>query len=267
MSAIARFPADADVAEICGVLAEAGCVVVTDVIDQVTCQTIVNELSVPLSSTKVIDEDDPEEFYPGRTRRITGLVQRSGTVSDLLVPHPISQAICDSTLLPNSEFGYQLHVTAALEVGPGAREQVLHREEDTFTFFELPRPNLITASMWAISDFRADNGATLLVPGSHLWPEDRIAEPGEIIQAEMPAGSVLFWMGGLFHGAGANISNDWRYGVILTYSAGWVRQEENQYLNVSPERQRELSPELKKIVGFDMHRALGFYDPGLRHGG
>ena len=165
--------------------------------------------------------------------------------------------------MPNSEFGYQLHVTVALEVGPGSREQVLHREEDSFTFFPLPRPNLIVASMWAVSDFRANNGATLLVPGSHKWPEDRLAAKDEIVQAEMPAGSVLYWMGGLLHGAGANTSQDWRYGVILTYSAGWVRQEENQYMNVPDARLAELSPEIKQIAGFDMYRALGLHDPSV----
>lgn len=156
--------------------------------------------------------------------------------------------------------GYQLHVSAALEVGPGAREQVLHREENSFTFFPLPRPNIIVASMWAISDFRADNGATLLVPGSHKWPADRKAARREIVNAEMPAGAVLFWMGGTLHGAGANRSRDWRYGVILTYSLGWVRQEENQYLDVPRDRVAELSPEVRRIVGFDMYAALGFHD-------
>jgi ectoine hydroxylase-related dioxygenase (phytanoyl-CoA dioxygenase family) len=76
----------------------------------------------------------------------------------------------------------------------------------------------------------------------------------------MPAGAVLYWMGGLLHGAGENSAQDWRYGVILTYSLGWVRQEENQYLDVSRERLAELSPELRRIAGFDMYAALGFYD-------
>ncbi|MBT3734060.1 MAG: mitomycin antibiotic biosynthesis protein, partial [Gammaproteobacteria bacterium] len=199
--------------------------------------------------------------YPARTRRTTALLTRSNTVAEQLVPHPISTGGCDRFLLPNGEVGYQLHVTAALEVGPGAREQVLHREEDSFTFFPVPRPNLIVASMWAISDFRSDNGATLIVPGSHKWPAERVPESHEIVPAEMPAGSVLFWSGGLLHGAGANTSQDWRYGVILTYSLGWLRQEENQYLDVPAEQVIRLSPKVKQIAGFEMYRALGFHDP------
>lgn len=261
---IPRFAADESSSEICAALGEAGCVVVTGLMDLELRQSITKQMAPHMEAARVIQDDDPEEFYPGRTRRVSALVTHSSEITDRLVAHPLTKDVCNAHLLPNSEFGYQLHVSAALEVGPGAREQVLHREEDSFTFFPLPRPNIIVASMWAVSDFRADNGATLLVPGSHTWSADRKPQRDEIVNAEMPAGSVLFWMGGLLHGAGANTSEDWRYGIILTYSLGWVRQEENQYLDVPPERLAELSPELRQIAGFDMYRGLGFYDPRIR---
>ena len=260
---IPQFSADASTSDITSALGEAGCVVVTGLMDPELRRSITDELAPHMANARIIEKDDPEQFYPGRTRRVSALVARSPSVTDCLVAHPLSRQVCDTHLLPNSEHGYQLHVSAALEVGPGAREQILHREENSFTFFPLPRPNIIVASMWAVSEFRADNGATLLVPGSHKWPADREPQRHEILNAEMPAGAVLFWMGGLLHGAGANTSQDWRYGVILTYSLGWVRQEENQYLNVPPERVAELMPEVRRIVGFDMYAALGFYDPSI----
>ena len=260
---IPQFTADTSAAVLSQALEKTGCLVVTDVIDANQRDAIRNELSPHMAALKNVDRDDPEAFYPGHTRRVTSLIARSNTITDQLVAHPKSTQMCDELLLPNGEHGYQLHVTAALEIGPGARTQVLHREEDSFTFFPVPRPNLIVASMWAISDFRTDNGATLIVPGSHKWPEDRLAKDEEIIQAEMPAGSVLYWLGGTLHGAGANTATDWRYGVILTYSVGWVRQEENQYLDVPEARLKELSPELRKLIGFEMYNALGFHDKSL----
>lgn len=263
---IPEFPADTNAALLEEALDEAGCLVVTGVVGAEDRQSIRDELSTHMAQTRVIDEDDPEEFYPGRTRRVTALIERSKTITDKLIAHPQSTQLCDRFLLPNGEFGFQLHVSAALEVGPGARTQILHREEDSFTYFPVPRPNLIVASMWAITDFRADNGATLIVPGSHRWPEDRAPKPVEIVQAEMPAGSVLYWLGGTLHGAGANTAADWRYGVILTYSVGWVRQEENQYLDVSRKRLEQLSPEIQRILGFSPYRALGFYDKSLPPG-
>lgn len=261
---IPTLSADEPISDIAKVLGDAGCVVVTDVMSTEVRETIRQEMTPHLAEAAVIKEDDPEEFYPGNTRRVTGLVTRSPTITSELMTHPVSKGMCEAHLLPNSEFGYQLHVSAALEVGPGAREQVLHREEDSFTFFPVPRPNIIVASMWAVTDFRRDNGATLIVPGSHKWEAEREPEPHEILNAEMPAGSVLFWMGGLLHGAGENTSNDWRYGVILTYSLGWVRQEENQYLDVPGSRVAELTPEEKHIAGFDMYSALGFFDPSIQ---
>lgn len=238
-------------------LDEAGCVVVTGLLDEAGRNSVSAELAPYMESVRIVEQDDPAMFYPGRTRRTSALVARSATVGEMVLDD-YTLGLCDHFLTPNSEFGYQLHVSAALEVGPGARRQVLHREHDSFTFFAHPRPNMIVASMWAISDFRADNGATLVVPGSHKWPEQRQATQDEIVAAEMPAGSVLYWFGGTLHGAGANISSDWRYGVILTYSLGWLRQEENQYLNVPAELSRNLSPQLRDIIGYKMYRALGF---------
>ena len=261
---IPSFPATAPIEAIAESLDEAGCVVVTDVLTAAARDSIRRELAPHMATARVIEDDDRTQFYPGRTRRVTALVARSETVTDELIAHPISTHVCDRFLLPNGEFGYQLHVTAALEVGPGARAQILHREDGSFTFFPELRPNLIVASMWAISEFRADNGATLLVPGSHRWPADPTATDDEIVQAEMGPGSVLFWLGSTLHGAGPSTAEDWRYGVILTYSLGWVRQEENQYLNVPPERREQLSPEVHRIAGFDMYRALGLHDPSAK---
>ncbi len=244
-------------------LDEAGCLVVTDACDSEVRDAFVAELAPHMEAARIETDDDPDSFYPGNTRRVIALVSRSKAVEHLLL-HPMSTTLCDRHLGSGAEFGYQLHVSATLSVGPGARDQVLHREEDPFTFFPVPRPNLILASMWAITDFCANNGGTRLVPGSHRWPADRKAAEDEVLNAEMPAGSVLFWSGGTLHGGGENRSDDWRYGVILTYSLGWLRQEENQYLSVPPEVAEQLSPELRRMIGYDMYHALGIHDPRVR---
>lgn len=147
--------------EITEALNEAGCVVVTGVTDAGLRKSVKDELEQHMEKANVVEEDDPEDFYAPHTRRVTALVARSPTITDQLVAHPLSKQCCETLLLPNGEFGYQLHITAALEVGPGARTQTLHRDDNSFTFFPVPRPNLIVASMWAITDFRANNGATL----------------------------------------------------------------------------------------------------------
>ncbi len=263
VSEIPRCKADDPVDEMYAALDEAGCLVVTDVTDSQLRSRLREELEPHMPEAGgLTDTDDPEDFYPGRTRRATALIARSEQARGLAT-HSISMGLGERHLGPSCE-GFQLHVTAALDVGPGARRQILHREEDPFSFFPLPRPNLILASMWAISDFRADNGGTQLVPGSHRWGADREATSEEIALAEMPAGAVLYWLGGTLHGAGANTSESWRYGVILTYSLGWLRQEENQALDVPAALAATLSPELQALTSRTMHGALGFFDPRVQ---
>ncbi|MEK9589100.1 MAG: phytanoyl-CoA dioxygenase family protein, partial [Gammaproteobacteria bacterium] len=211
--------------ELYEVLADAGCLVVEGLASKETMGTVRTELTADMAEVSA-DEDDPAAFYPGLTRRVTGLMHRSVTARELLM-HPVVEALGDRHLLPNCT-KWQLNVSAALDIGPGARDQILHREEDLYPYWAPPRPNLILASMWAISDFTASNGGTQIVPGSHTWEADRVPHEHEVVRAEMVAGSVLFWLGGTLHGGGANTTaNDWRYGLILTYNLGWLRQEEN----------------------------------------
>jgi ectoine hydroxylase-related dioxygenase (phytanoyl-CoA dioxygenase family) len=213
---------------------------------------------------KYEEDGGTANFYPGKTKRITALVARSETFRTF-VTHPLMLSACDAILKPNCVH-YQVHATAALKIGPGAREQVLHREEDPYQFFKVPRPRMILASMWAITDFTEANGGTKIVPGSHLWPADRVARPDEVVAAAMPAGSVLLWMGGTLHGAGANRTDEWRYGVFLSYSLGWLRQEENQYIDVPGEIARTLDKRVRDLVGYKMHLGIGYADVSVRAG-
>ena len=261
MATIPRMKADEPTDEMARALGEAGCLVVTDAFDAEVRAAVAQAMRPHLDALPAewVETDDPDAFYPGYTRRAIAVVERAEAARELVM-HPVSAVLCERHLGPNCE-RHQLHVTAAIEVGPSARAQILHREEDPFPIFPVPRPNLVVASMWAISDFTTENGGTLLVPGSHRWSADRTHTPDEVVAAEMPAGSVLYWMGGTFHGAGANVSDTWRFGLILSYSVGWVRQEENQYLSIAPETVGKLSPELQALTGREAHDALGLFDP------
>ncbi|MGB9381944.1 phytanoyl-CoA dioxygenase family protein [Candidatus Binatus sp.] len=254
-------------AKVVACLERDGAVVVSGVIDRGVRDSLLRELAPHLESVdpdaslnkKYAEDGGAADFYPGKTKRITALVARSETFRTF-VTHPLMRSACDAILKPNCVH-YQVHATAALKIGPGAREQVLHREEDPYQFFKVPRPRMVLASMWAITDFTEVNGGTKIVPGSHLWPAERVARPDEVVAAAMPAGSVLLWMGGTLHGAGANRTDEWRYGVFLSYSLGWLRQEENQYIDVPGEIARTLSKEVRELVGYRMHLGIGYADP------
>lgn len=241
----------------------AGCLVVRDMATPDQMAAVRTELATHVEAADAGD-DDPTDFYPGKTHRVVALPHRSPTTRELMM-HPAVEALGDRHLLPNCK-KWQLNVSAALEIGPGARDQILHREEDLYPYWAPPRPNLILATMWAVSEFTADNGGTQIVPGSHRWTGDRVAEPNEIARAEMAVGSVLFWLGGTLHGGGANVTDDqWRYGVILTYNLGWLRQEENQHVSMPLTEALAYPSDVRCRLGFDADYGggLGFFDPSV----
>lgn len=268
MATIPSFPANVTAEDLGEALRSAGCAVVRDVVDAGVRAQLETELGPHIEHAhpeagRAMNEVYAAEgglgyvdFYQGKTRRVISLIKKSPTFRTLAL-HPLTRAACDQSL-KQSCVRYQVHATAAFAVEPGAGVQVLHREEDPFRFIPMPRPNLVTASMWALTDFTAENGGTRLVPGSHRWDAGRVARDDEVVAAEMPAGSVLFWAGGLLHGAGANRSNGVRCGLFVSFSVGWVRQEENHYLEIPVAEVHEFEPEMRELIGYKMHAGLGF---------
>jgi ectoine hydroxylase-related dioxygenase (phytanoyl-CoA dioxygenase family) len=110
--------------------------------------------------------------------------------------------------------------------------------------------------MWALTDFTEANGATRLVPGSHLKQNPDYGGAYETIAAEMPKGSVLIWDGALWHGGGANKTGERRTGIAMNYCAGFIRQQENQQLGVPPETARGFAPRLQELMGYGVYRGL-----------
>ncbi|HEX7036773.1 MAG TPA: phytanoyl-CoA dioxygenase family protein [Pseudomonadales bacterium] len=202
----------------------------------------------------------PDDFSGHQTARTGGLVARSRGVRELLVD-PRMLGVATSFLEPYTD-KIQLNLTQIIRLMPGQPAQALHR--DRFIWGrQLPRdiePQLNT--IWAMTDFTAENGATRVVPGSHRWDWDREPQPSEVVQAVMPKGSVLFYTGSVIHGGGANRSAAERIGMNLTYSNAWLRQEENQYLSCPPEVAAHFDPELRALLGYTMaNYALGYYAP------
>jgi ectoine hydroxylase-related dioxygenase (phytanoyl-CoA dioxygenase family) len=181
------------------------------------------------------------------------------------VLHPTVLQSVEKFLAPFCE-RVQLHLTQVIRIRPGQPAQVIHRDRWAWgTHLKHLEPQLNT--IWALTEFRQENGATQVIPGSLTWPDDRTPEADEIRYAEMRPGSVLVYTGGVFHGGGANRSEADRVGVNITYTLGWLRQEENQYLACPPEIARDLPVELQNLLGYTLGSyALGYYSPPLPPG-
>lgn len=272
-----RVPASAGAAAATAVLRELGYVVITGALDEKLHAALLADIAPLLD---IADPNDPRiaaigehaadrigitegVLMPGQTRRVMGLVGKSPAYGDL-ISAPILREIGDSVLGPACD-ATQVHSTASMSVGPGAISQSLHREEDSFQHYAFPRPPLVIAAMAALTDFTSDNGATRMVRGSHLWEDGRVPTADDVVAAEMPAGSLLVWMGRTLHGAGANRTADqWRIGVFISYSLGWLRQEENQYLATPPQVLPDIPAQIKDLAGFGIYSAgLGMHEANM----
>jgi ectoine hydroxylase-related dioxygenase (phytanoyl-CoA dioxygenase family) len=195
-------------------------------------------------------------FFGKRTRHLTSLAAKSRSFATDVMCHPLLLAACDAVLGPSCA-RYQVNLAHLLDRGPGSEAQLLHRDELVWIHVPRPHPELQLASITALCDFRAENGATRLVPGSHRWPHDRQPEPHEIADAEMPAGASVIYLGSTIHGGGANTTHDtWRRGVHLSYVVGWLRTEENNSLGTPPEVARSLPRQAQELLGYAVHDAI-----------
>jgi len=240
---IARFSRGCTASEVADALTDLGYAVVEDWMGEARLAALRAELTPHLERASTINED----FGGKATRRFGALFAKSRMVAELAID-PLILEVADRILLPHCA-AYQINYTGVASLEPGEQAQVLHRDSGLYPFRN-PAPPVILSTIWAVSEFSAENGGTRLVPGSHRWPEERQAEPHEVVQAQMPAGACLFYLGNVIHGGGANRANGPRTGVLLQYSLGWLRQEENQYLSVPREIARSLPARLQRLMGY-----------------
>ena len=254
MSIQNAFEAGSDTSEVAAAVTRDGYAVVRHAVDAGTLAAVAADLAPYLDAAHT----GHEQFMGSLTKRFGALVAKSTAVQALIL-HPTVLAVADHALLPSCA-AYRLHYTGVMHLEPGEKQQVLHRDTSVYPFAN-PHPPLTVATMWAVTDFTGRNGGTRICPGSHRWTSDRAPTRRDVVAAEMPAGSVLIYLGNVIHGGGSNRSDGARTGVALHYSLGWLRQEENQYLAVTQEQARTLPDDLQELLGYALGSAnLGFVD-------
>lgn len=260
MPKLETLPATASTDEIITVLSRDGALILKDVLNRDEVDSVLSELMPYIDATDYGRDD----FTGRKTTRTGALVARSEGARNM-VAHPAIIAAAEKFLKPFCE-RIQLHLTQVIRIRPGQPKQAIHRDRWAWgTYLKGIEPQFNT--IWAMTDFTKENGATQVCPGSLGWKDSHEPSEDEIGYAEMPAGSVLIYSGGVFHGGGENASNMDRIGVNITYTLGWLRQEENQYLSCPPEIAKTLSPELQALIGYSMGSyALGYYTPPVAAG-
>jgi hypothetical protein len=252
---IVHLPADTDADAVTAALGRDGAVIVDQLAPPGLLDRIDRELSPHLAATPT----GPDEFTGFRTRRCGGLIGRV-PASRELVMHPLSLGAAGGLLAHATNF--QLHLTQAIAIGPDEPAQPIHRDQWAFDFFPFPNGYEVQCNaIWALTEFTEANGATRVVPGSHLMEDGQRYADSDTEPAEMARGSVLFYTGAVYHGGGANRTDEVRIGLNITYNLAWLRQEENQYLSVPHDVAATLPEDLLRLMGYARGAyALGYID-------
>ncbi len=231
-----------------------GAIVIEAQMDTDVVQNVASELRRHFDSEGRYTESD---FNGYNTLRVSAILAKSRTAAGL-IGDPGLLKIVDEILLPFCDC-YRIGSTTGIEIFPGESAQALHRDDSIYPI-RMPGIQWQLSAMWALTDFTVENGATQVVPGSHLWHGERLAKGEEIMQMDMAAGSALLYLGTTLHGGGENRANQPRMGLVNTYSLGWLRQEVNQYLSIPRDVMESYPEPIQRLMGYQVHgEFLGKY--------
>lgn len=204
-----------------------------------------------------------DDFLGNKTRRLAALFKHSSHVSHIVeqplyhntaerflkLPSKVWYGEEESELIPSMQIG----VTIVIDINPGEGAQPLHRDDAVWQWTHNEGGGGRQARvqiMVALTDFTAENGATLVIPGSHLWGDDRAPKESEAVSAVMAKGSALIWIGSTYHGGGTNRSKSARKGLTVSLDLGFLRQEENHYIALGEEVVMRYPLKIQKLLGY-----------------
>jgi ectoine hydroxylase-related dioxygenase (phytanoyl-CoA dioxygenase family) len=246
-------------------IASAGAVIIEDMLGADVADRIKAELEEDYRATSPGSKSGLQQwetFHGAKTIRLTGLAARSDTFVDHALLNPMLLAVADALLLPNGS-DYWLNTGQVMAVGPGEPAQYLHRDEGNWPEAISDDKEVTVSCMFALSDFTRENGATVVQPGSQVLPAgirrgDADSDAGfPTAYAEMSAGSGMIYTGKVVHGAGENTTDQWRYGMHVSFVLGWLRPEEASPLMVDRDRAATLPPRARDLLGWSSYHSDG----------
>ncbi|EXJ88760.1 hypothetical protein A1O3_01824 [Capronia epimyces CBS 606.96] len=268
---VVRLPAGTPVDEVLEVLDRDGGVVVTNLISQ----EILDQVARELKPHEQPDQVWKGNFFPEATKRICGAFGKSQTYAKEIFLNPLYQEICQRrlTITKKSRYGDEIrtfvckpigNTSTMFDIGPGAEAQQLHRD-DGVQHIEHPtkQPTLMNMLV-AQTRTTPENGATVVIPGSHKWPdlEDSHPLPEQAIPVCLEPGDALIFDGAVFHGGGANVTKAERRKVLGAFMVqGNLRSEENIFLHFNPSVAKEYPTEALEAYGYKAASSgLGWVD-------
>jgi ectoine hydroxylase-related dioxygenase (phytanoyl-CoA dioxygenase family) len=233
-----------------------GYAVVPNLLNSEQVEGLRNGLTPLFTMTQGMYDADPQRG--GHGFHIHNVFAKSRAADEVAV-NPVLRAIIGAVL------GHDFILNAgAIVMSPpaGCSAQKLHRDDGFYTMLTRPHPPVVVTAAIGLDDFTRANGATHFVPGSCCWPSSREHKTEEVVQCEMPAGSVLVWDGAIYHGGGANTTkNQTRRTLALNYTRACLRTQYNQYLSIPRALVLSMPSELQRQLGYQVSgRGLGGCD-------
>lgn len=259
MTTLTTLPATATLEEAIAVIERDGGVILEDFFDSRTVEELRADIDAAMGSTPWGQDD----FSGHHTKRLYGIFQHTRHAATT-VRHPMYAGIASHFLeVPRSGYlgedrfelppSYTVGVSSIIDIHPGEGAQPLHRDDGVWMWrhpegYHQARVQI----MVAVTDFTAENGGTMVIPGSHLWDDDRGPTVEEAVPTEMRSGSALIWVGGTFHGGGTNTSDSNRIGLTIGLDLGFLRQEENAYLTYPTEVVKGFDEDIQRLLGWSV---------------
>lgn len=253
MAEVRKVNAQEKASKIIEIIEQDGCVVLENALSETEIKRLRNDVLPHLDAIPDCEGD----FYGYETKRLGALFSKSKIFQKMAIIPNILE-VMDHYLLQSCS-QYQINLTQAISIGPEEKKQIMHQDDPMFPFLH-PGYEAMINCMWAVDDFTEENGATVIVPGSHKWPRSQSLNleyedlpPHMITKGVMKKGSVLIYLGSLFHCGGANTTDSRRCGAVISYCLGWLRQAENNYLAYSKEELKDMPENLQKMLGYFVH--------------
>ena len=258
MAELSRLTGDADVADVVAALERDGGVVIEGFLAPQTLEGLRRDL-LPRMARQPVGRDG---FSGHKTRRLSALFAHTRHCA-AIATHPLYLPAAEHFLCRPRDVwvgeerltlkaDLRIGVTQAIQIGPGQPAQPLHRDDTAFLWRHPTdgREGRVQV-ICAVSDFTAENGGTLVIPGSHLWDDERKPERVEAIPTIMKAGSALIFLGSTFHAGGANTTQaEYRTAAGLALDASNVRQEENLYLSLTSAEVASYPEPIQRLLGW-----------------
>jgi Phytanoyl-CoA dioxygenase (PhyH) len=259
MLEVQRLTNEASVDQVVATIERDGGVIIEDFLPMEIIDEIKADL-LPLLNQRGAGRDD---FVGFQTRRMSALFAKTRRMEDV-VTHPLFLGAAEALLnrpvsywSGESRFemrpGIRVSVAQLIQIAPGEKAQQVHRDHWA-TLWRVPAydRHVRLQIMIAISDFTAENGGTLVLPGSHIWDDETVPDPAQLQPTVMKAGSAIMFVGSTYHAGGANTTSDeYRTGLTVAIDSAAVRQEENMYLSLSPEVVKSYPDQIRKLLGWN----------------